>query len=143
MKKTTYKGYQVLSDGRVYKKRGNGFMKPTMDNNGYYVSKFGTKCLWHRFIWEAFNGQIPKGMTIDHIDGNKMNNSLYNLRLVTRAKNTSLAQIKNRKLSESDVLSALDFRTKGYTYMSLAKMFNVDYKTMYRIINNKGYYGSH
>lgn len=41
----------------------------------------------HRLIYEAFKGEIPEGMEIDHIDCNKMNNNPDNLRIVTRSEN--------------------------------------------------------
>ena len=36
-----------------------------------------------RLIWESFNGPIPEGMTIDHINGEKADNRLDNLRCCT------------------------------------------------------------
>ena len=41
----------------------------------------------HRFIWECYNGEIPDGLMIDHIDSNKLNNDIVNLRLVNIALN--------------------------------------------------------
>lgn len=41
----------------------------------------------HRVLWERAYGHIPAGMQIDHIDGDKLNNSLDNLRLATNAEN--------------------------------------------------------
>lgn len=41
----------------------------------------------HRVVWEAFNGPIPKGMQVDHKDGNKKNNRLDNLQLLTAKQN--------------------------------------------------------
>lgn len=41
----------------------------------------------HRLVWETFNGDIPNGFEIDHIDNDKTNNRLDNLRLVTRSEN--------------------------------------------------------
>lgn len=57
-------------------------------NTGYVSCKNG---LLHRIIWETFNGEIPRGMEIDHIDCNKQNNALSNLRLVTHSENMKLA----------------------------------------------------
>lgn len=46
-----------------------------------------TTLLCHRVIWELFNGEIPKGLFIDHIDGNRTGNDINNLRVVSRAGN--------------------------------------------------------
>ena len=38
----------------------------------------------HRFVWECFNGVVPEGSVIEHINNNKRNNTLSNLRLVSQ-----------------------------------------------------------
>jgi hypothetical protein len=45
------------------------------------------KVLKHRFIWTYFNGPVPADVEIDHIDGDKLNNKLSNLQLLTHAEN--------------------------------------------------------
>lgn len=53
------------------------------DTNGYVILFDGKKCIsLHHLIWECVNGEIPNGYHIHHIDGNKQNNSIYNLELV-------------------------------------------------------------
>lgn len=37
----------------------------------------------HRIVWEEHYGKIPEGMQIHHIDGDKTNNNISNLQLVT------------------------------------------------------------
>ena len=41
----------------------------------------------HRVIWELFNGPIPNGMEIDHINGIRDDNRIENLRLATKSQN--------------------------------------------------------
>lgn len=64
---------------------------PTSDipaKTGYYVVFFnGKRHCCHRIIWVLHFGSIPDGMVIDHIDGNKLNNRLENLRAVSQAMN--------------------------------------------------------
>lgn len=45
----------------------------------------------HRVIWRLYNGPIPPGLEIDHIDGDPGNNNISNLRLVTHAENIRFA----------------------------------------------------
>jgi hypothetical protein len=46
-----------------------------------------TQWLVHRVLWVMRNGSIDAGLDIDHIDGNSLNNSFENLRLVSAAVN--------------------------------------------------------
>jgi hypothetical protein len=48
--------------------------------NERYFSK-GVKRL-HRVVWEHYNGKIPKGYHIHHVDGNTQNNAIENLQLI-------------------------------------------------------------
>lgn len=41
----------------------------------------------HRLVYEAFNGQIPEGMQINHINEDKTDNRLENLNLMTPKEN--------------------------------------------------------
>ena len=41
----------------------------------------------HSFIYEIFNGPIPDGMEINHVDSNKQNNCINNLEVVTHSEN--------------------------------------------------------
>jgi hypothetical protein len=55
----------------------------------------------HQIVWEMFNGKIPTGLVIDHIDGCKTNNHISNLRVVPRLLNARNA--KMNKLNTSGV----------------------------------------
>ena len=74
---------------------GNEKHRPLKDcaiNNGYRITnlcKDGryTKKLVHRLVWEAFHGEIPARLEINHKDLDKTNNRLDNLDLVTHQDN--------------------------------------------------------
>ena len=51
----------------------------------------------HRIVYAWYNQIIPTGMVIDHIDNNKTNNNLHNLRIVTPSENISKDRPKANK----------------------------------------------
>lgn len=44
-------------------------------------------CFCHRFIWECCNDIIPSGYEIDHMNKNKLDNTIKNLRCITMQEN--------------------------------------------------------
>ena len=56
----------------------NGYVRVEINDKVYSV---------HRLVYETFVGPIPDKMEIDHIDGNRQNNCVDNLRLVTHSEN--------------------------------------------------------
>lgn len=55
-----------------------GYLQVYIARNHYLV---------HRLVAETFLGEIPKGHEVDHIDRNRSNNALDNLRIVTSHEN--------------------------------------------------------
>jgi hypothetical protein len=70
----------VKRDMKELAKRVQKSKYPKMSVNNKTVSV-------HKFVWEQAHGKVPKGYTIDHIDGNEYNNKLSNLRLLPKHKN--------------------------------------------------------
>lgn len=65
-----------------------------MCERGYVrVSIEGIKYPAHQIIWLLIYGEWPH-MDIDHIDGNRSNNSICNLRLATKAQNNANACLR-------------------------------------------------
>lgn len=80
-----YGTVRSLYDGKVKYlknvKQPNGYERICLYNND---KKY---LMVHRLVYEAFNGQIPEGMQIDHVNGIKNDNRLVNLRCVTHKEN--------------------------------------------------------
>lgn len=79
-------------EGRIDRLLKGGALKTnigTPDSKGYLRVKINGKCdRIHRIIWSYVNGPIPAGMVIDHINGDKSDNRIENLRLTTCSQNS-------------------------------------------------------
>ena len=74
----------------------NGCVYEQNPNSGYYFKKTtrnadrrGTIQL-HRAVWEYYNGTIPEGCHIHHIDGDKDNNDITNLECISAKEHLSM-----------------------------------------------------
>ena len=113
------KGYESLYDvsnwGRMRSLKFGKVrvLKPCKGKDGYFrvgLRKVGKyKCfLVHRLVWEAFNGSIPEGYEINHIDENKHNNRLDNMNLLTHRQNMNWGTgIKKRSENNSQAVLQL------------------------------------
>ena len=75
----------------------NGYKFIKDDKTNYYLSSGkieGQRKRLHRYIWEYYNGNIPKGYDIHHKDHNKKNNNIDNLELL------SFAEHKEKHIKE-------------------------------------------
>ena len=98
--------YTITEDGRIFSKHFNRYMSGYIDSEGYVQTSFictGTKANtfnFHRVIWYYFNGDIPEGMQVNHIDEDKTNNALSNLNLMTPKQNSNWGT-KNERQGET------------------------------------------
>lgn len=67
----------------------NGIKYTRDDKTGYYLNSTRRKRI-HRAVWEFHNGTIPVGHDIHHVDGDKSNNSINNLQLISKSKHATL-----------------------------------------------------
>ena len=72
---------QVPLKGRKHK---NGYLMCVVRKHGQNGQKSFTV---HRFVYECFNGEIPDGKVIDHVNNIKDDNRLCNLQLMTQQEN--------------------------------------------------------
>jgi hypothetical protein len=108
---------EILTDLLEYDKNtGNLFQKKkrpkiqvgnlagVVTPKGYrYIQLLGKKYASHRLVWFIEYGKFPD-LFIDHIDGNKLNNHISNLREVSNKQNTeNRGAQKNNKLGRKGV----------------------------------------
>lgn len=77
--------------GELFRKRSNNQHKHVgwVNSSGYKQVEIKSKAyMLHHIIWAMHNGELPpKGLQIDHIDRNPLNNRIENLRLATQNEN--------------------------------------------------------
>lgn len=68
--------------------------------NGYIsVGIFGRRYLAHRIVWIMHNGAIPSGMQIDHINHDRSDNRIENLRVVSNKTNAMNQGLRSNNTS--------------------------------------------
>lgn len=88
-----FSSYSISSCGRVRNDLRNTILHPSL-SGGYFKVRLSNNGVVqdffiYRLVYMVFNNMstIPNGMMIDHIDCNKQNDSLDNLRLITYSEN--------------------------------------------------------
>ncbi|WP_298061776.1 HNH endonuclease signature motif containing protein [uncultured Rikenella sp.] len=142
----TLEDYEITKDGQIINKHNNHILKPQPNGKGYLRVIIGHKRYFvHRLVAEKYLENKDNKPQINHKDGNKLNNSIYNLEFVTNQENRNHA-IKNglhlcgekcsySKLKEKEVIYILNNLQK--TNSELSKMFNVSRATINDIRKGK------
>lgn len=123
-----YENYLIDIQGRVYSRKKAGFKERARSKNGVgysqmYLFKSGKhkSPLVHRLVWESFVGPVPKGLELDHINQDKNDNSLQNLRLATKSQN------------------CCNNKAKNYFFCNTTKKWIVVFKTNHKIVFRKAF----
>lgn len=160
-----FEGYQISNTGlvkstqRVIKHKHSGtktiperIIKHYISTTGYrtvklYKKNKGTHFKVHRLIADHFISNPNNKKTINHNDGNKLNNELSNLSWMTYKENnyhafeTGLIKIFGEQSRESILTEdeVIFIRTYGYLFnnVELGKMFGVNRKTISDVKNYK------
>ena len=122
-------------------------------SNGYkevclYIDKKPKMKYVHRLVAENFINTIPAGHVVNHKDGNKANNDVVNLEIVTYSENSmhSTNVLGNKapvfkgsshgmaKLNENIVLDIRYFYEMGHSLDTLAGMFNTPKSTICKVV---------
>lgn len=162
------KGYFVTSDGRCWTTKRQGCtsdgwpmkrLKSTPTAKGYHQVSFRvgegkvTRQV-HSLVYETFAGPIPEGMTVDHIHGNKDDNRLGELRLLSQPDNVRAyvervggrpgqrGAAHNRsahKVTEEQVREARRLYREGVPQNDLCRAFGITAGPMSMLVNGKSF----
>lgn len=140
--------YSVSSDGKIYSHRRDKLLKPWLGTSGYWEVSFCvngsvTRHSVHRVLATTFVDNPDKAPQVNHIDGNKLNNTVDNLEWVSVQENqlhSSHILGKNRGskqhkscLTEEVVLKAKDLISSGVKLSVISRQLGINYKTLYNI----------
>jgi len=150
--------YEISTTGLVRNKRTGKLLKGSISDCGYpriaLVKNGKSKSfLIHRLLLETFVGPCQSGMECRHLDGNRLNFSLDNLKWGTRSENcrdavlhktrykpdTEGSKNGNSKLSDKQVLEIDFLITKGIGLGEITKRFGVSFTTVWSIKMRKTY----
>ena len=124
-----FPNYRLYEDGRVQHIKSGRIRKNSISKRGYYtVTLYNSgkrKTLnIHRLLAEYFMENFNNSLSVDHIDGNKLNNDLHNLRMCTHQQN-----LMNTKLGKNNSSGY-----KGVSYCKDRKKFVSSIKHNYKTI---------
>lgn len=155
--------------GTPYQKINKNFIELKVSSSSTYdrVSVFqgGKKNRYHVHVLMAItflgldlnqHGTSSDSLQVDHKDGNKRNNSLGNLEVVTKRENYDRAlkagcYSKNgyaskgkakktlRKFSIDEVKQMKELRSAGLSYRKIAEQFNCNHLAIYQILKGMTY----
>jgi len=154
--------YEIDSNGMIWRLKKYGIScerkRAETENGGYFqvhLRKDGNhlSAQSHRVVWTYFHEKIPDGVTINHIDGNKLNNHPSNLELATYSEQVAHANkvlgIKvgfqkgnNRiqpSLTDDEVIIIRSRSQNGETIAKLSRDFKVSRGVIHNVVTYKSY----
>ena len=145
--------YHATDDGRIWSEKTQKFMSMREDKDGYL--KVALSCVdnngrhrfsVHRLILENFKPiEGMEKLQVNHINGNKKDNSLQNLEWVTCEENIKHAVENNlraeingaSKLTKEQIIEIFNRSNSGESNIKLGKEFNLHPDSIGKIKNKK------
>lgn len=156
-----FDGFEVSSNGNLRNANTKKIYNKYLNHQGYYQvcvslgSRYDKKVFkLHRAVAETFIPNTENKLTINHIDGNKLNNNVKNLEWATYSENTKHAidnglitplkgtQKSQSKLTKEQVKYIRENyvpRSKEFNSYTLGEKFNVCHQVILDVVNYRSY----
>lgn len=141
-----FSAYEASACGQVRNATTLRVMRPATTRKGYFSyglskNKRLHSISGHRLVWEAFRGKRKPGLQINHLDGDKKNNALVNLELVTASENVRHAfriglkcivgeKHPRTQLKDADIRAIREARARGVKLTVLAERYGVNFSNI-------------
>lgn len=147
-RETIFKGYYITKFGEVaqikfenHKLKSFFLMKPEETKDGYYRVEINHKHYFvHRLVYQTWSGDIlnPE-LVIDHIDSDRKNNNINNLRQTTQIINIENAiQHGNFGHNHNTKIKVYDDETQTEKIYDSIKAFYIDIDAPQYMLNHGG-----
>lgn len=149
------KWYEVSNLGRVRSLRVRNkhvdrprttplILKFNITSTGYLAVSLRGDCpkhpSVHALVARAFIGPCPKGLEIDHINRDRKDNRVSNLRYVSRFDNHANTEGASKpKLSKNDVRFIRCFLKLGCTNRQISMFYDINERTISKIKHSRRY----
>ena len=129
-----FEDYSVSNKGRIVSRKSGktAILNPCKDRDGYYLvtiyNETERKALRvHSLVAKAFIGEPDENEVVDHIDNNKLNNNVSNLRYIDMVENTKRGTCKKFLFDDIPFNSIVE----------ASKYLNCSYGGLQKAINGK------
>lgn len=141
----------VSNRGYSYKLKGK-ILKDRITPNGYNqcclrINKKYKYYYIHRLVAEHFIKKINNNMEVNHKDGNKLNNNIKNLEILTSKENKYHAKINKlvassenhglTYLTNKDILKIRQLANSGFSNSEIAKKYKLTTKYIWAIVTRR------
>lgn len=140
-----FQNYLISSYGRIRREGSNNLLRPSLAC-GYYKVRLSNNGLTkdymvHQLVYQVFNGEYDTNLIIDHIDGNKLNNKIDNLRLLTNSENVYAALYETKTNNCAKRVGQYDlngnFIQEFRSTKEAAQKLNLDSSTISKVCRGK------
>ena len=115
-----YKDGEFISKINNGKRKKNHVVRFSKVSSGYYSTRINyNKYYKHRLVWIYHYGEIPKHKEVDHINGDKSDNRIENIRLATRSQNNMNKKVNGYERRKT---------TNGTKYCARLKLNGITYR---------------